>query len=416
MGMENQYFLGLSTIKKRICLWGVWLILICVEVGGSENLLMTEKVQAKEQLSLHAHAALLMDASSGRVLFSQNGDEVLPNASTTKIMTCILALEYMEKHPEQVKNTPVTVSGYAARMPKVKLGLQEGEQYNLSDLLYSLMLESHNDTAVAIAEYIAGDVDSFADRMNEKARELGCENTFFVTPNGLDKERDGRWHSTTAHDLAEITAYALKNEAFREIIKTPSYSFSEITKGRSFCVSNKDGFLSQMEGAIGVKTGFTGKAGYCFVGALEREGKSLISVVLASGWPPDKTWKWADTKKLMEYGLEHFHKTNLAELEETKKKQLYLDVENGTEEKAMLKYQNPNAEELTLLLCDTDTIHYEVSAPERLCAPVKENTIVGYQCYYLNGDLYKKYPILTTENIPLRTYFYCMRQIFVLYF
>ena len=156
----------------------------------------------------------------------------------------------------------------------------------MRDMLYSLMLESHNDTAVAIAESIAGDTLSFANMMNERAKQIGAKNTNFVTPNGLDAEQ----HYTTAYDLALIAAEAVKNEEFLKIVNTPSHSFQDIDGKRQYAAGNKDAFLSMMNGAIGIKTGFTGNAGYCFVGALKRDNRTFISVVLASGWPPNKSF------------------------------------------------------------------------------------------------------------------------------
>jgi len=213
-----------------------------------------------QKLKLNSLSALLMDGENNRVLYEVNGYKELPMASTTKIMTCIIALE------QGNLNDVVTVSSYAASMPDVQLNIRQGEQYYLKDLLYPLMLESHNDVAVAIAEHIGGSVEGFATMMNDKARALGCNNTNFVTPNGLDA--DG--HYTTARDLAVIASYAIKNEDFIKITNTPSYQFKEINNKRSFNVTNKNKFLYMMDGAIGVKTGFTSKAGYCFVGALKR--------------------------------------------------------------------------------------------------------------------------------------------------
>ena len=134
---------------------------------------------------LYAQSAVLMDADSGRILYGKNMEETRPMASTTKIMTCILALERAD-----LEDT-VEVSAYAASMPDVQLNIRQGEQYRLGDLLYSLMLESHNDSAVAIAEHVGGTVEGFADLMNEKAASLGCENTWFITPNGLDASETG---------------------------------------------------------------------------------------------------------------------------------------------------------------------------------------------------------------------------------
>ena len=147
-------------------------------------------------------SAVLMDGESGRVLYEKDGERPLANASTTKVLTCIVALE----------NSPgddyVQVSQNAASQPEVKLGLQKGEQYYLEDLLYSLMLKSHNDTAVAIAEHCGGSVEGFARMLNRKAKQIGCKNTYFITPNGLDAEDENGKHHTTAKDLALIMRYA----------------------------------------------------------------------------------------------------------------------------------------------------------------------------------------------------------------
>jgi len=392
-------------MKKRNA-WKKIVSLLCVLM-----LFFSKSVQAKE-LSLYARSALLMDASNGRVLYEENGYEVMPMASTTKIMTCILALEWQEDATDEEKNRPVVVSAYAARMPKVHLGMRAGEEYKLEDLLYSLMLESHNDTAVAVAEHIDGDVEKFAKRMNAKAEELGCHNTNFITPNGLDAEEKGKAHSTTAYDLGLIAAYAIQNERFLDIISTRSYSFKELKKGRGFSVYNKNRFLDMMEGAIGIKTGFTGDAGYCFVGALERDNKKLVSVVLGSGWPPNKNWKWQDTILLMEYGDSEFVSKDLD------KNYVYEPVRviDGVCDFAGVEVEEKQAGDLELLLSKEDKTTVKQEMMKEICAPVKKGTVIGYECYYVNDKLYKKYEIRTTESVELRTYFYCVCQIFMLYF
>ena len=161
------------------------------------------------------------------------------------------------------------------------------------------MLESHNDTAVAIAEHIGGSVENFAKLMNEKAKLLGCRNTNFVTPNGLDQKE----HYTTAAELCAIASYAIENKTFLKIIKTASHAFKDCTGKKRYQARSHNLFLSSYAGAFGIKTGFTGNAGYCFCGAAKRNGTTLVSTVLASGFPPHKTYKWTDTKKLMDYGL-----------------------------------------------------------------------------------------------------------------
>ncbi len=391
-----------SVREKIICLLGAVLLVFAVTA---------ETVQA-EELSLYARSALLMDASNGRVLYEENGYAVMPMASTTKIMTCILALEWMEQADEKQRQKPVEVSAYAARMPKVHLGMRTGEQYRLEDLLYSLMLESHNDTAVAIAEHIDGSVEAFARRMNEKAKQIGCEHTNFITPNGLDAEEKGKAHSTTAYDMGLIASYAIRNEEFCEVIGTRSHTFKELTGGRTFQVSNKNRFLDLMEGAIGIKTGFTGDAGYCFVGALDRDGRKFVSVVFASGWPPNKNWKWKDTRTLMEYGLDNY------ESKDMEKNISYqpLPVAEGVKPTVKIAVEKKPEEDLVLLLSKDDKTAVRKELAHEVKAPVRAGEVVGYEDYYVNGQLYKRYEIRTAESVELRTYFYCLRQIFVLYF
>lgn len=204
----------------------------------------------------------------------------------------------------------MVISSYAAKMPDVQLNIREGEEYKLKDLLYSLMLESHNDSAVAIAEHIGGSVEQFAELMNQKAVDIGCMKTHFITPNGLDAKDKHGIHGTTAADLARILRYCIKEspekDTFLTITRTSVYSFTNLAGTRSFTCNNHNAFLNMMDGALTGKTGFTGTAGYCYVGALERDGKLFIVALLGCGWPGNKTYKWADTKKLMNYGLDHY--------------------------------------------------------------------------------------------------------------
>ena len=239
---------------------------------------------------LFARAAALIDGDSGRLLYGKNADEILPMASTTKLMTCILALEYGNL------TDPVTVSEYAASMPDVQLNIRPGETYRLEDLLYSLMLESHNDSAAAVAEHIGGSVEGFARMMNQKARDIGCGDTYFITPNGLDAaDADtGRVHSTTARELALILRYCMcqspKKEEFLTITRAPSRTFSDLEGTRSFSCVNHNALLTSMEGAVTGKTGFTNDAGYCYVGAVKRGDRLFLVSLLACGWPPRKNY------------------------------------------------------------------------------------------------------------------------------
>lgn len=371
------------------------------QINLKEEEVFTEVSGETSSLSkLHAQYAILMDASNRRVLYEKAGYESAPMASTTKIMTLLIALENADL------SDVVTVSSYAASMPDVQLGMKTGEQYRLSDLLYSLMLESHNDTAVAIAEHVGGSVEGFAAMMNEKLTFLGAYNTNFVTPNGLDAEN----HHTTAYDLALIASYAIENEKFLEIIQTPSYTFHEQSTGRSFTVNNKDRFLTSYKGAIGIKTGFTGKAGYCFVGAVKREEKCFVSVVLACGWPPHKTYKWADTTDLMNYGVKEYNKKEILVGNTTFQP---IAVEHSIEDIPVTPYVKDS---VSLLLREDEQITYDIKLPKKMEAPVKKDETIGEITIKIDGSVYKVLPLYSKEKRTRITYLYILKTILSKYF
>ena len=240
--------------------------------------------------NLSSDCALLINADTGKVLYSKNENLRHANASTTKIMTCILALE------NSSLNDKVTFSKKAASVEPSKLYAKAGETFYMRDLLYSLMVPSHNDTAIAIAEHISGSTSAFAQLMNKKARELGCTNTHFVTPNGLDA---GLNHYTTASDLAIIARYAIQNPTFQKLINTKSYSFKSLNTKRYFTVATTNALLGTQTGVVGLKTGVTNKAGYCFVGLCRsRKGNTYISVTLGG---PTSAARWRDSKILLTY-------------------------------------------------------------------------------------------------------------------
>ena len=372
---------------------------------------------------LYALSACLMDADSGRVLYDKNADEVRAMASTTKIMTLIVALEYANE------DDIVTVSPYAASMPDVQLNIMAGEQYRLGDLYYAMMLESFNDVAVTIAEYIGECyalnqddrtantdikarsyddskkyVHTFAKLMNEKAKELGCENTYFITPNGLDAEDENGKHSTTAKELAVIASYAIKNERFNDIIGTRQYSFCEVNGTRNCSAYNKDAFLNQMNGAFGIKTGFTGNAGYCFVGALKSDGRTFISVVLGSGWPSNRTYKWKDTRKLMEYGINNFFPRAVFS---TIKNYKDVKVKDGMEESTSTCIKG----DLSLILCEADDVRVVYELEDYIDAPVNVGDIVGKAIIYVNGQRMGSFPITAGAAVERANYMWYLKRL-----
>ncbi len=372
--------------------------------------------QESEPNQLFATAACLMDGDTGRVLFGKRETDPMAMASTTKIMTCILALE------NGGEQAVATASAQAAAAPKVHLGVYEGEQFLLGDLLYSLMLESHNDAAVMIAETIGGSIEGFAALMNEKAAAIGCTDTHFVTPNGLDASDAGGDHHTTAADLARIMRYCIKTSPkateFLAVTQTRSYTFWDLEKKNMFNCCNHNALLDQMEGAISGKTGFTAKAGYCYTGALERDGKCLIVTLLACGWPNHKNYKWADAAKLLNYGLESYtyrdvldHSWKPGRIEVTD------GVYNGllqTKSSASLTLVSPAldpARSLPVLLKESEIPKKDIFLPELIEAPVKKGEKVGSVTYSIDGMLLAEYPVYAAETIEKIDYGWCMEQV-----
>lgn len=383
-------------------------------------------IKAADDENLYALSAVLMDGETGRVLYGKEAYKGRPNASTTKVMTCILALE-LAKGDDYVQ-----VSGNAASQPQTRLGMREGQQFYLEDLLYSLMLKSHNDSAVAIAEHISGSVEAFAEKMNEKAKELGCKDTHFVTPNGLDGEDEGGIHHTTARDLALIMAYAIKNATFVHITQTRDYTFTDISGKKHYSVHNTNAFLDMETGVISGKTGFTGNAGYCYVCAVRQDERLFIVALLGCGWPGNKNYKWIDTRKLLSYGRENYHYSMLPELPQLPeipvteaapgKEDPYpqkSDRSGYPPKQVMLKIHAVLSEkdrEKRYLLKKTETITWETELPDKLPAPIQKNQKIGTLHVKLNGKELLSCLVTADDKIDRITYKWYVDKVFEDYF
>ena len=247
--------------------------------------------------NLTARAALLMDAGTGRILYQKEPDLRLPPASTTKVMTAILTLESGHKLSESL-----TVSKDATRMPATKLYLRPGQTMTIEELLYGIMLASANDASIVLAEGIGGSVESFTELMTKKAHEIGATNSNFTNPHGLTAPD----HYSTVHDLAILFRYAMRNALFREIIQTKFSSVSSTAMVRKklvprrISVRNHNRLLWDLDGALGGKTGYTVAAQKCFVGAVQRNGATLIVAILGA------RDQWGDTKRLLGYGFDNY--------------------------------------------------------------------------------------------------------------
>lgn len=260
---------------------------VCAEIPAGKRGEVLEGIQAR--------GAVLLDANSMQVLYEVNSNEKLPMASTTKIMTALVASELLS--PDGI----VTVTKESANIEGSSIYLEEGEQVSVKTLLYGLLLESGNDAAIALAIASCKSVDAFVGRMNEKARQLNLKSTSFANPHGLHDEN----HYTTAYELAIITRELLKNPLLAEIVATKSYVCkNDGERARYF--NNHNRLLSSYNGACGIKTGYTSVAGRCLVSCAEREGERLIAVTL--GCSDD----WQTHKRMLDYGFESYDSYCLA--------------------------------------------------------------------------------------------------------
>ena len=244
-----------------------------------------------------ARAAYLLDTSTGEVLYEKNADEELPMASTTKIMTAIVVLEHASLTESAV------VSERASSTGESSAWLEKGEVLTVDQLLHALMVQSANDSAIALAEHVAGSVEAFVEMMNEKCTELGAFHTRFANPHGLDQSG----HYTTARDLALISSYAMRNPVFRELVVADGYQIPWPGHPYPRVLENHNKFLKLYPYANGIKTGYTDGAGKCLVASATRDGRELISVILNGGES-----YWDQTIQLMNYGYECFARVEYA--------------------------------------------------------------------------------------------------------
>lgn len=370
----------------------VFVICMCAVPTAAETAeaaaLQTEE-QTPADSDFHAAAAVVMEAESGRILYEKNGNQQLAMASTTKIMTLLVALEYGDF------DAPVMVSENAASQPKVHMNLKAGETFRLMDLLYAMMLVSYNDAAVAVAEAVAGDTESFCYLMNLKARELGANQTHFTTPNGLDAED----HYSTAVDMALIARAALSDKTAMEIMGTRSYAIQQDeVNSRSVQLSNKNPLLSSYTAAIGGKTGYTNEAGLCLVGLAERDGVQLITVVLGSGWPPHSNYRIADTVRLFEYGFNEFrHETIRTDwLDE----HTVVEVSGGFKDRVSTRLEGS----LSYYMKESDSVSLFYDLPYVVEAPIAEGQVLGQVVVCIDGKAVGYLDVVARESAEEKSY------------
>ncbi len=344
----------------------------------------------EDDLKVTAESAILIEAYTGRVLYEKNAFEKMPMASTTKIMTAILAIENCGL--EDI----VEVGPNASGVEGSSIWLSAGEKIQLGDMLFGLMLASGNDAAVAIAEHVAGSVDKFVEMMNAKAKEVGAYNTHFSNPNGLPKDD----HYTTAYDLAIISAYAMKNDFFRELVKTQYKTIPWEGHEWDRVVKNKNKILWQYEGGNGIKTGFTKSAGRCLSAAAQRDGLQLISVVLGA---PDM---FGDCMKLMDMGFENYSSKLIV-----KKGEYIGDV--AVKQGVIDGFPVYTQEDVYYPLTEEELglIEKRVYLENELDAPVAKGQNVGYIDIWLGSNQIRSVTLTAPESIGENSYKYNLGKI-----
>ena len=329
----------------------------------------------QHKLSVSAHSAAIYQPESNNFLYSKNAEVKMPMASTTKIMTALVALEKSELTDLVViEENSVGIEGSSAY-------LRAGDKLTMEELLYALLLQSANDAATAIAYHIGGDVSGFASLMNDKAESLGLKNTHFTNPHGLDDDE----HYTTAKELAIIASEAMKNDIFKSIVSTYKRTFSTEERSRTYVNHNK--LLRMYDGCIGIKTGFTKKSGRCLVAAAERDGLTFISVTLDA--PSD----WSDHKKMFDYGFECLERITLAEPEEYCYKIPLLDAE-----KENIIVSNPDGESIITSKGEHD-IKKQIRMVRYAVAPISAGDKLGEIIFTIDGKETKRINLIANETI-----------------
>lgn len=349
------------------------------------------KVKAQDlqtEVEVSAQSAVLMTADTGTVLYEKDAFSQRPMASTTKIMTALLTLEEGERLGDpviQITEEMVAVEGSS-------MGLQAGDEISLSNLAAGMLLASGNDAANAAAIYLAGSLEGFVELMNQRAVEIGMEHTHFVTPSGLDGESaDGRGHYSTAYDMALLAREALQNEQFRELCSSASYAVDFVQPVKRVTYTNHNKLLSQYEGCVGVKTGYTKQAGRCLVSAAERDGALLIAVTLDA---PDD---WKDHTVMLDYG---FSQVEPFSLDGT--------AVSGTvpvvgSEQDSVSFSGRQGNTISLPLGESAHVTSQVYLPAFVYAPVKAGDKVGEIRWYWDGKLLGTVSLIANQSAQIQT-------------
>ena len=381
-------FRKIKLARRRAVAWLLMLAMLlasfpAVAVAKDDNY----AVSALMQGGTSAQSAILIEADTGRVIYSQNANARLPMASTTKIMTALVAIENMPL------DTVVSIPREAVGVEGSSVYLYDGEEMTLEELLYAVMLASANDAATAVAITVGGSVEGFADLMNQKAQELGLKDTHFTNPHGLDDKE----HYTTAAELAKISACAMENEVFARIASTDKKIVPMRNSSEVRVLVNHNKMLHLYDGAVGIKTGFTKKSGRCLVTSAERDGLRLIAVTLNA--PND----WQDHTLMLDYGFSLYESVTLCDDGDYRSPLL---LQSGEQEYVMVT----NTESL---VCSLPKVRGEISCTVELprfeFAPITAGEEVGRLVYYLTDasgerSFLGSVPLIAEYSVSALTY------------
>lgn len=375
-----------NNLKKAVVFMTVLLCMLLVScvysqdiqpISPTYSLPPAQSTDSPAKADISAQSAIVIEASSGETLWSKNCDKPMPMASTTKIMTALVALERCD-----IQKT-VKVSPSAIGVEGSSIYLYAGEELTMENLLYAMLLESANDAAAAIAIEVGGSIEGFAKLMNKKAAELGLKSTSFENPHGLDGEN----HYTTAKELALITREAMKNESFRKIVSTYKTTIPLNKDEGTRVLINHNKLLKSYDGAIGVKTGFTKKSGRCLVSAAEIDGVEYICVTLNA--PSD----WSDHEKLLDYASSLYERVTLCDVGEYDYSLPLVNCESGSVTVA-------NKDNLSLILPrERGEIEYVIELPHFYYNGVSQGEELGSLVFYLDGEIIASTPMCAQSTV-----------------
>ena len=355
----------------------------------------TQSINSEQNLTLYSDAAILIDSATGKVLAEKNSNEKMYPASTTKILTTIIALENCKLDDKITASYDAVMSipvGYS------NAAIQPDETLSLEELLNLFLIHSANEVGMILAEHISGSVENFANLMNQKATEIGCKNTHFTNPSGIHDEE----HYSTAYDMALIAQYCMKNETFRSIVSKPSCEVAATDKYEDRYFVNTNDLIrpsSQYyyEYAIGIKTGFTSQAKNCLIAASKKDNMELITVILGAQTTPDgKSARYLDSINLFEYGFNNYKFEEVMSQNEAVQE---ITIKNATKETKNLSLLIKDSISSTVPMnFNSENLDYSIELNENISAPIAEGSTLGKISYNIDGVTYTS-DLIASHNV-----------------